>query len=68
MAGVELDPGHNLLAVLLARDADHLHIRHRWMREEKLLQLTRVNVLTAANDHVLVAPGDAHVTLFIHGR
>ncbi|MNL58138.1 hypothetical protein D3C87_1817510 [compost metagenome] len=38
------------------------------MGEEKLFQLTRVNVLAAANDHVLVTPGDAHITLVIHAR
>src|SRR3989344_6008300 len=66
MAGVELDPGNDLFTITRARYADHLHIGHRRVGEEELFQLARVNVLATTNDHVLVAPGNAHVALFIH--
>ncbi|MOA20577.1 hypothetical protein D3C78_1410300 [compost metagenome] len=68
VAGVELDPGDDLFAVARAGNPDHLHVRHSRVSEEKLLQLPWVDVLTATDDHVLVAPGNAHVTLVIHAR
>src|SRR5699024_4199985 len=63
---VELDPGNDLLAITRARNADHLHVGHRWVGEEELFQFAWINVLAAADDHVLVTPGNAHVTLVIH--
>src|SRR5205823_7877121 len=44
-------PGADLLAVALVGDAEHLHVRDRRMRVEHLLDLARVDVLAAANDH-----------------
>ncbi|KAI3480411.1 hypothetical protein L1887_57425 [Cichorium endivia] len=65
---VELDPGDDLLAIAIARDADHLHVGHRRVSEEELLQLPRIDVLAPADDHVLVAPGNAHVAVLVHAR
>src|SRR2546423_6810998 len=50
------DPRAQLLAVMLVRDAYHLHVRNRWVGVEELLDLARVDVLAAADDHVLAAP------------
>ncbi len=68
VTGVELDPGDDLLTVAVIRNADDLHVRYRRVGEEELFQLARINVLAAANDHVLVAPGNAHVALLVHAR
>ncbi len=65
---MQLDPGDDLLAVLAVRHADHLHIGHRRVGEQELLDLARIHVLAAADDHVLVAPDDLHVALVVHGR
>ena len=65
---MELDPGDDFFTVARARNADHLHISNSGVSEEEFFQLTRVNVLTTTDDHVLVAPDDADVTLFVHAR
>src|SRR5919202_2017806 len=46
------DPRADLLAVALVRHADHLDVLDRGMRVEEFLDLARVDVLAAANDHV----------------
>ncbi|MOA45033.1 hypothetical protein D3C78_1673860 [compost metagenome] len=65
---MELDPGDDLFAVARAGNANHLHVRNGRMSEEKFFQLPRVNILTTTDDHVLVAPGNAHVALVVHAR
>ena len=54
---------HDLLAVLLVGDADHLHVGDFRVRVDELLDLLRVDVLAAADDHVLQPAGDAVVAL-----
>src|SRR5687768_1920802 len=49
----ELDPGAQLLAVLLIRYADHLDVLDVGMGVQELLDLARVDVLPTADDHVL---------------
>ncbi|MNP19888.1 hypothetical protein D3C76_1124410 [compost metagenome] len=68
MPRVQPHPGHDLFTVLAARHANHLHIGHRRVGEEELLQLARVDVLAAANDHVLAAPDNTHIALLVHHR
>ncbi len=68
VTGVEFDPGNNLLAIARARNPDHLHVGHGRVGEEELFQLPWVDILAATDDHVLVAPGNAHITLVIHAR
>src|SRR5450759_4014872 len=60
------DPGHDLFAVLLGRHADDLDVGDVGMAVNDLLDLARVNVLAAANDHVLDPPDDVQVSLLIH--
>ncbi len=45
--------GMHLLAPVLMRDADHGALRHRGMAGDGVLDLDRVDVLAAGNDHVL---------------
>src|SRR4029077_10508716 len=63
----ELDPGHDLLAVLLRRHPDDLDVRDVGMRVQEFLDLARVDVLAAANDHVFDPADDVDVPLFGHG-
>src|SRR5207249_11639321 len=63
----ELDPGHDLLAVLLGGNADHLDVGDVGVRVEKLLHFARVDVLAAADDHVLDPADDVDVALLVHG-
>src|SRR5258708_21557625 len=49
----QLDPGHYLFAVLLVRDPDHLHVHDVRVRVEELFDLAGVDVLAAADEHVL---------------
>jgi hypothetical protein len=46
-ACVELDPGHDLLAVERVRDAEDGHFRDLRVREQEVLDLARVDVLAA---------------------
>ena len=65
--GLEADPGHDLLAESLVGDADDLHVVDVRMGVEELLDLAGIDVLAAANDHVLEATGDLVVALVIDG-
>src|SRR4051812_19479857 len=60
------EPDHELLAVLLVGDTDDLGIDDVGMGVEELLDLARVDVLAAADDHVLDAAGDLHVAVLVH--
>ena len=65
-AVAELDPGAQLLAVLLVGDADHLHVLDVGVGVEELLDLARVDVLPAADDHVLDPADDVAVAVLAH--
>src|SRR2546428_13487607 len=47
----------HLLAALMRRPADDGSVRHRRMSGQRLLDLGRINVDAAANDHVLGTSG-----------
>ena len=53
LSRLDLDPCHQFLAVLNVRDTDHIHVRDLRMQVQELLNLTRIEVLTAADDHLL---------------
>src|SRR5581483_7371339 len=63
----DLDPGHQLLAVLDVGDADHLDVAHVGVGVEELLDLPGVDVLPAPDDHVLDAADDVDVAVLVHG-
>src|SRR5205085_3053985 len=67
-ARLEDDPGHDLLAVGGAGHADDLGIADRGMGVQVLLDLARIDVLAAADDHVLDTADDVDVALGVHGR
>src|SRR5581483_3973646 len=67
LARFQLDPGAELLAVFLVGHAHHLHRLHLGMAEEELLDLAWIDILAAADHHVLDAPDDVEVTVLIHG-
>src|SRR5581483_9656418 len=67
LARPELDPGADLLAVPGIGHADHLHVLHLGMAVEEFLDLSRIDVLAAPDDHVLQAADDVDVALVIHG-
>src|SRR5204863_9750404 len=62
----QLDPGHGLLAVARIRDTDHLDLTDLWQAVEELLDLAGIDVLAAADDHVLDPPDDAQVSVAVH--
>ena len=64
----DLHPRHDLLAVLRVGDADHLHVDDVGVGVEELLDLPRVHVLAAADDHVLDAADDVEVAVGVHHR
>ena len=59
-------PGHQLLAVPLVGDADDLGVDDVGVGVEELLDLPRVHVLPAADDHVLDPADDVEVALGVH--
>src|SRR5919112_3412559 len=61
------DPGAKLLTVSRVGHAKDLDLLDLWMFEEKLLDLTRVKVLTSTDHHVLDAANDVAVALVIQG-
>src|ERR1700733_9455979 len=64
-AGLELDPGAQFLAVFLVRHADHLHRLDLGMPEQKLFDLARINVLAAADHHVLDAADNVAIAVLV---
>src|SRR4051795_2632581 len=64
----QLDPGHDLLAVARAGHADEVGVADGRDADQELLDLARVDVLSAADEHVLDAPDDLHVALVVHRR
>src|SRR5699024_4948037 len=65
---LEDHPRHELFAVLLIGHADDLDVADGRVVVEELLDLARVDVLAAADDHVLDAPGDVDVAVIVHDR
>src|SRR5438067_1535733 len=63
-----LHPGHDFFAVALAGHADDLDIAHVGVGVQEFLDLARIDVLAAADNHVLDAPDDVDVALVVHGR
>jgi hypothetical protein len=63
------DPGHHLLPVFrsLGTPITCASCTPGW-RVQELLDLARVDVLAAADDHVLDAPDDVDVALVVHRR
>ena len=66
LAGLGDDPGAQLLAVAAVGHAHHLHVLHLGVAVEEFFDLARVEVLAAANHHVLDAPDDVHIALRVH--
>ena len=62
------DDSHDLFAVFPAGHADDLHVLDLGVGIEEVLDLLGVDVLAAADDHVLNPPGDAEIAVFIHAR
>ena len=62
------DPRHELFAHAGVGYADDLRGGDRRVLEQDLLDLARVDVLTAADDHVLRTPDDVHVAVGVHRR
>src|SRR5262249_36940752 len=62
----ELNPGHQLLAESRVGHTEDRYFFYLRMSIKKLLDLARIHVLAAADDHVLDAPGDVHVALIVH--
>ena len=62
----ELDPRHDLFAVLLRRDADDLDVGDVGVGVEELLDLSGINVFAAPDDHVLDPADDVDVAVVAH--
>ena len=62
---LKLDPGHQLLAILLVRNADHLHIADGGVSIEELLDLSGIDVLSSSNHHVLEPAGYLAVIVLV---
>src|SRR6516225_8497132 len=67
-AVVQAHPGAQLLAIALVGDADHLHILNLRVAIEELLDLARIDVLAAADHHVLNPPDDVAIALLVDRR
>src|SRR6516164_1855057 len=63
---LQLHPGHHCFAILVVRDADYLHIADTRAGIEKLFDLARIDILSAADNHVFNATGDPAVAVLVH--
>src|SRR5690606_23095704 len=64
-AGGRLDDGGDRLAPLLVRDAEHRAFAHSGEGEDAALDLRRVDVEPAADDHVLLAVDDVDEAVLV---
>jgi hypothetical protein len=64
-AAAQPDASADSLTVLRVGDTHHGHIEHRRMPIEKIFDLPRIDVLTAADDHVLHSADDVAVALLV---
>src|SRR6185295_17325288 len=67
-AGPGADPGAELLAVAVVGDAEDLHVLDFWMAIEEFLDLSGIEVLAAADHHVLDAADDVAIALGVDDR
>ena len=67
-AGREMDHRRRLLAQRAVRHADQRAVGHRGMRVEHVLDLGRIDVLAAADHHVLGAVDDVDEALLVEPR
>src|SRR5574337_1262965 len=65
-AGLAHDDRVHRLAPALARNADHRALCHRGVRGDGVLDFDAVDVLAAADDHVLDAVLQEHVAALVH--
>src|SRR5262249_25325042 len=68
LAVAQAYPGAELLAIAGIGDADHLHVLYLRMAVEKLLDLARVDILAAADHHVLDPPNDVAIASVVNRR
>src|ERR1700722_3408361 len=64
-AGTHPDPGAELFAISIIRNAEDLHVLDLWMPIQEFLDLPRIQVLAAANHHVLDAADDVAIALVV---
>src|SRR5216684_1855397 len=65
LTGLQRENGLDLFAVTFVRHADDRRFGHRGMRIEDFFDLARVDVESAAQDHVLLAIDDEVITLVV---
>src|SRR5712691_10328590 len=58
--------GQKFLAKELVGDTEYLHIGDFGMANEEFLDLAWIDILTAANDHILEAANNVDIALCIH--
>ena len=68
MTGPRHHEGHHFLAPVGVAPADHRHLEHRRVQQQRLLDLARVDVGAARDDHVLGAVLEREETVGIEGR
>src|SRR6202795_4447777 len=67
LPGADADPGAELFAVAVVGDAEHLDVLDLRVLVEIVLDLAGIEVLAAADHHVLDAPDDVAVALGVDG-
>src|SRR5262249_26876225 len=67
LARANPDPGAQLLAIAVVGDAEDLHVLDLRMTIEEFLDLARIEVLAAADHHVLDAADDVAIALVVDG-
>src|SRR6185312_6003283 len=65
LAGGQNDPGGQRLAELFVGHAEYLYFLYLRVPVEEFLDLARIDVFTAANDHVLYPPDDVAIALVV---
>ena len=64
-AGVADDDRDDALPPAIVRRADHRHLLHPGVAREHVLDLERMHVLAAGDDHVVDPPVDPQVTVLV---
>src|SRR5271165_4696357 len=66
LACFQTDPCEHDFTQTLIGNPDHLHFRYFWVCVQEFFHFPRIDILPAADDHVLRSAGEVNVSLLAH--
>src|SRR5210317_864078 len=67
LAPMQLNPAGHLFTVKLVGNTKHCQRGNFWVGKEAILDLSRIDILAATDNHLFQAPSDLDIPIGIHG-